>query len=739
MDTAQMNIRYKYVLCGIPIGGNEHHKWLNEYRAVYTHGCQGSDARLSGLGWASETPHFLHPVPPSSGSRYDDPEYESKDSMAEVLSLPIGPYPLAIDPEAERFWGILFHEACWTLLQEAAYPHAIDVQTLKKVCMSCPQRSNLVDWGHDYGGVFERKPIWFGSLDTQFCGYVSSKVNGLSSRALQFDPLDIQGINALLTDYLISQQEKAFCNSNSLEKLASASLKLSDPFSSLPREILDMICLLPSKDVYNLKLASRAATESPLPQPFWASRFQYGFEYSYFFEVRKALANRAFCGYARPLYYQVRERIRASEEPTTLSQVQNRLRIWKLNFPLANLLIAIGNGRFGGASKLTKKEKDLLEKRTKWHYAGGRENDEDELIYGGRVMHSRFIALPRGFTGAYVSTVEMGARKWVSGIRFVSLDGQTRELGYILDGRETYLSLPKQTCQGFRLAIGERVYTGSRCLANLANYRPGLGLTRGSRKEASRKGHILWTFARSAFKLLSLGIPIKKGNKQLSLRDTVSWLPEIPPEHLFLNQEQFSDVKHVQTGQYCQGKNEIGNFGRYDIPLDHFCFGGPRGTYLKRIVSISVYSLDLVSPGADKQMSVQAGIEVEYGNPESGSTIRKFGNCGPFPSAGVHPLHRERKITYHINGAGGEYITGISTWETDWPKQRGFCLYTNYGQMLKFPEARPEGYGNVTTTHVKPTDDMVITGFYCEQGYQLGPLGVITDIKDPSVREVSVL
>lgn len=78
--------------------------------------------------------------------RWNDAGY---DRSADIeLCVLVGP------PYSSRN-GFIFHDACWSLLEEASYPAPVPLQRLLEVCKSLPITfdGSTLNWGHDFGGA----------------------------------------------------------------------------------------------------------------------------------------------------------------------------------------------------------------------------------------------------------------------------------------------------------------------------------------------------------------------------------------------------------------------------------------------------------------------------------------------------------------------------------------------------------------------------------------------------------
>lgn len=168
-------------------------------------------------------------------------------------------------------------------------------------------------FGHRYGGASRFQKAY---------GRLESLENNTEWSFLLADPLDIREFQVLPADIHVP--------SHSLTGLQSIPFSRGF-FETLPDEItVSVLCLLPSKDVANLRLASRAvamiSTASLLFQTFWASRFGHGMELGFVHPV--SMTKRRDW---RSLYFKVKARL--EHEPA----LKNRKRIWNSLQPVAEL------------------------------------------------------------------------------------------------------------------------------------------------------------------------------------------------------------------------------------------------------------------------------------------------------------------------------------------------------------------------------------------------------------------
>ncbi|UPK91609.1 hypothetical protein LCI18_002544 [Fusarium solani-melongenae] len=147
-----------------------------------------------------------------------------------------------------------------------------------------------------------------------------------------------------------------------------------DVFERLPNELIEAILVnLPRKDVWHLRRASPVYANYQLPEAFWASGFRKGHEFHHVFETFQSRPDSW-----RNLYLS----LRSIEE--NVPALVRRKRIWGMALELGSLLTQMS----GTVSQL------------------------------------------------WVSFTKMNGGFFVSGFRFVGLDGQVNRLGYIHPNQE---------------------------------------------------------------------------------------------------------------------------------------------------------------------------------------------------------------------------------------------------------------------------------------------------------------
>lgn len=463
--------RLKCNICGAPIGG-EHHVWLNEFRAVYSNGHEWSFPRLSGVGFRlpnrMDTSEVQAPI--DSLQRYGGPAYEKSDGEVPIVGMspmyeednlasPLGdPNDLA----QYASWGYLFHDACWRLLVEACYPANINIRVLNDFCRSFPIRVDVIDWGHDYGGIFETSSTGIPPGGAHWLGHMKkvrrTRENNYSADEIfHADPIHIPLLDLLLKETVgkqnfgksVSQPRRSLITDNEVDAQR-------DCFKTLSPELREMILLhLSSADVRNVFLASRIFARSSLSQAFWASRFQQNLEFSSLFEARRGCE-------VSPGSHNWRSLFQGLRRCTRTLNFQNRNRIWSIIQPLADAIITFSNISLSGKPRHTFFDPDINDDGLQWKSAQGYVSESKRRLgLGCRILFSRSVNVPSTVVAVYVSTIKLEAGEFVTGLRLLDAHGVTSNVGYILSGREVRLAVQSGNAdhadndglRGFNLAI----------------------------------------------------------------------------------------------------------------------------------------------------------------------------------------------------------------------------------------------------------------------------------------------
>ncbi|KAF3065009.1 putative f-box domain containing protein [Daldinia childiae] len=252
--------------------------WLQEVRALRTtEELEGSF--ITGTGWLDIEGNVIAPVEYDSHYRNYEP---LQDLHQDFATHEIG-YPQC---EPAEYWCYVLHDACWKLLRERVDPnHEVPVNSLAHhlfaILFNTPvsAESEALVPGHNYGHASQLHP-----REGEVHGRYFTRVNLTSYSFITGD----------ITEEFVPEEEsleneaKYFYAylANSYTKHRNYSKP--DPFLLLPSELIVLILAqLPSRDVCNLRLASRytADRSSPefLDQKFWSSRFGPDFEMGFVF------------------------------------------------------------------------------------------------------------------------------------------------------------------------------------------------------------------------------------------------------------------------------------------------------------------------------------------------------------------------------------------------------------------------------------------------------------------------
>ncbi|EEH39117.2 hypothetical protein PAAG_01579 [Paracoccidioides lutzii Pb01] len=686
---------YACVLCGGPLDISQTENWLNEFRSIYTNGHDWSNPNLSGVGYVQENEDSAQfTAPPDQEDRYDGPGFE--ETKITILPSPLSEVTQGFLPPDFQPWGFFFHPPCWELLCAAAYPNMVDIQLLNDMLRSCPQTVATLNWGHNYGGIYETEPSnWINGNDIllrRVLGYYGSSDNPNPRIVLhRQNPLEIPQIGEIIEKGRVQQSSKSLVSY--INGLSSTDGHI---FARLPYELRELLlCLLPSRDVRNLMLASRAFASVELSQSFWLSRFQV--EYSFIFEVRKDLLPSPGIYHWKFIFDSIKA---ASFE---VPGIQNRRRIWNLLCPLADAVVALSKSPLKGLPAHTFYNSDIPDDLGDWRRAGVAEyTGTNNLMYGCRKLYSRIVSVSGKIVGAYVSFITMTGAPFVCGFRLMRSDGESIELGRIVGQTEVYLSVNRSlsdydtsTFCGFHLAIGERGVQGFALASPSGRLTPWAG----SHKRLPKRMLVSHTQEIRAlrggfdgFKLISLEIP-SGPEPRAALRDVFPWLPDIPQSNLNLHENSFpgQTAKKLHT----------------ERPITLLHFGGSGGVNLDKITSLSVWDIH----------AALTGIEIQYDGPVDGATTHCMGHCGTY-NATISPLISpetkvtEKKTIFMIDSAGGERIVRVEFGDIK-GRANGtelwFLVQTNRGRSMSFPRDKPVPDNRAM---ISGDDSRTITGFY---------------------------
>jgi hypothetical protein len=219
--------------------------------------------------------------------------------------------------------GFVFHEACWSLLEEASSPAPVPLRRLFDVCCSFSAGAGFLNWGHDYGGAIEARfsRVFPWEEEARFAETVHHHPRSLS-RHCNKNPYRVPGVDGMLAD--APEQPPAVVAATGTSGSGGG-----DCFTALPEELRAEIAMyLPTGDVLSARLASRAFWPIFYRQQFWASRFRGSSERSWLFEA---------CRERRPRDWRWLYR-RTGQTRKLPPGLQNRRRIWGLIQGLLNVL-----------------------------------------------------------------------------------------------------------------------------------------------------------------------------------------------------------------------------------------------------------------------------------------------------------------------------------------------------------------------------------------------------------------
>lgn len=358
--------------------------------------------------------------------------------------------------------GYVFHDACLNILEEATISRRVDPYRLYWICRSLPfpSRSIGVSWGHDYGGLseidFENQHHypWEDPFVQQY----------RESDVLQYADWSPYWIEEL-DDCLSANRDPE----SQPEHLEWAGTDCRNCFSALPWEIREAIArYLPIKDVLSLAKTSKAFLPILSDQTYWASVFDYDAECDFLFEaphIREFPEVDWIAIYKRTMYLK------------DIPGLENRKRIWTIAKEIAKLLELhppFQNPDYDGQDYEFVDEIDdwseieeLVPGLRKWKVEADMKTmglRNEWFNKGCRLLYEQVAPIPEDLVSIAFSIAVDGNTEYLAGMRFISEDSSSSQIGYRNMYKELYHNVT--TVKGFVIAMGSRGLHGLRVLGD---------------------------------------------------------------------------------------------------------------------------------------------------------------------------------------------------------------------------------------------------------------------------------
>ena len=325
-------------------------------------------------------------------------------------------------------YAFILHASCSTLLQEFFDSKPIPVARLVEVLKSCPMQSNCsgrgLNWGHDYGGCnpLDNLHPWEEKDFDDSCGFDDTG----RYQYVKADPLKVLKLSKLMQKANMANQ----ANSNLkiagrkqtklLDKKTVDDRMIPNYLTSLPLEILGIIMTyIPTPDVKSLAQASRGLEiiiPSRLGQSFWASRFAFTSEFDFVFEARKKGFNLNW----RWLYFEAVKILRFDEG------LKNRRRIWRIL--QSSSLLELLSLHWSNDQTLLPVNQNANE--LQWKKVHGDLLQRPGFAIRCQTIYTQRTLIPTFLCQVTVSSILVGDATYITGVSFISSEGQRVCLGY---------------------------------------------------------------------------------------------------------------------------------------------------------------------------------------------------------------------------------------------------------------------------------------------------------------------
>lgn len=366
---------------------------------------------------------------------------------------------IVLQDQDNRIWGYPLHCCCWDILSSAYSTSRpgkeIDVQALFDLCRSQPVRLGVISWGHDYGRVAEGEKTDQVSFGEEPWSAPDSD-DELKETYLQ-DPYHIP---ELANIFRTGSEQTIEPPGHHNQSIIARNGNMTDPLALLPAEILAAVFMhLNTRDVRNVRLASRCAASLELPPKFWRSRFMSDHEFSWAFEANSHPVS------SKPwklMYLRTKGIVNADG-------VQNRKRIWNLAHRLCNHLdLRLASNICYGTPCITSMELEGIADALDWSTNSSMlSQSSHRFVRGSRALFERRVNVPQVPFRILVSHVHLYDTRYISGIRMVKKDEPAIILGYPRSENEEEIiwESSEQTESGF---AGFQVAADARGICGLA-------------------------------------------------------------------------------------------------------------------------------------------------------------------------------------------------------------------------------------------------------------------------------
>lgn len=340
--------------------------------------------------------------------------------------------------------GFPFHEACWSLLEQAYSPRPIPQRRLLDACRSLPFSIEMccVTWGHDFGGLISADEDSYPWEDL----FVNQELDFVTRNP--FVVPEIQRLPHEAPESLDVPESEAIC----------VVTRRSDVFTKLPAEIISYISHhLPTVDFLNARLAAPSFYPIFNAQSFWASRFLPNADRSWVFEAQNWKMPRSWLWIYRRT---------ANGSPG----MKNRRRIWRLIETVKQIL------RLEWCEPISSSIAKVPS--TGWLQAAGDLRPESQQpgqgFRGGcQQLHEKQVDIPPGqLSQLAFSLIHIGSDTYITGIRLLLNRGKSIRLGYRADEERL---LNTKCLTGFKLAVGSRGVQAIQCILNDDQESPWVG------------------------------------------------------------------------------------------------------------------------------------------------------------------------------------------------------------------------------------------------------------------------
>lgn len=379
-------------------------------------------------------------------------------------------------------WGYPFHTGCWEVFTYIRGPREVNAQSLFDLLRSFSSTQALLDFGHDYDGLWMTK---VGVLNIGIDELPHRSLNAVSPEGTPWKDMEWFEIMSMpiLQDFFhhkyIDTGKDTYAPKLSLD---NETMEHQDAFSVLSIDIYSQIIQhLPLRSVFDLRLASRTCHNHGLNNTFWKSRFEVHHELGFIFrsDLAPSFPEENLDGESWESLVKFVWSLQG-QNPA----LNNRRRVWRLAKNLLALLdrVEMVSHCAGIPLESTFEATGMIDPNA-WitAYSTGKFQSFSH-VSGFTPMYERIVEMPLDAVSVYASIVKFSGFTHVTGLRMVTEDDEEVCIGYNIPANDHLLTPEGIHIAGFIVVANHYGISGLAVISTLGHVSSWFGSHEGFAK-----------------------------------------------------------------------------------------------------------------------------------------------------------------------------------------------------------------------------------------------------------------